>query len=484
MPEKPLSNVHSKLPKLITELKNNLSCRPRPMTVNINQSLKAINLSATNSQSKLPTIKPKQPPVKIIPPVAKDETPDSTLMSETKNDSLDINMHDDVDFTKLSVKFIRLTTPELRDTVYALNVNIVKDISQGDVIWYDGQYKSKNYANIHPSKYVNKIPDLCYLCKNIHFFGCHKQMKEKYPDFCKDYIPMTFLLPDEIDEFKEANSTNSQWILRQSINGTNTCALIDDPLNFTIPKKGGIGQPLIPPFLIDSHKFALRMYAVISNLNPLTIHFYKEGIAYFCAEPYDAPKYDNKLSYIFDPKCTPKDDGFKYYRPASTVISTISETNPNLLKQIKDIIILSIFSICPDMKKRVELACENNDKSFDIGDDSIIPPFERFIHLVGVDIQIDENGNPFVVRLKDNPGLKSTDEDEKKIKCELIKSQLALMISLIEKSKKEVENWEQIFSSNTLQFKPKTPDHPKRNYYSPRRIRNILNQNKKELNDI
>lgn len=62
-------------------------------------------------------------------------------------------------------------------------------------------------------------------------------MKEKYPDFCKDYIPMTFLLPDENDEFKEANSTNSQWILRQSINGTNTCALIDDPLNFTIPKK-------------------------------------------------------------------------------------------------------------------------------------------------------------------------------------------------------------------------------------------------------
>lgn len=241
---------------------------------------------------------------------------------------------------------------------------------------------------------------------------------------------------------------NSKWILRQSINGTNTCALIDDPLNLTIPKKSGIMQPLIPPFHIDSHKFALRMYAVISNLNPLTIHFYKEGIAYFCAEPYDAPKYDNKLSYIFDPKCTPKDDGFKYYRPASTMISTISETNPNLLKQIKDIIILSIFSICPDMKKRVELACENNDKSFDIGDDSIIPPFERFIHLVGVDIQIDENGNPFVVGLKDNPGLKSTDEDEKKIKCELIKSQLVL-ISLIEKSKKEVENWEQIFSSNT-----------------------------------
>lgn len=95
--------------------------------------------------------------------------------------------------------------PELRDTIYALNVNIVKDISQGDVIWYDGQLKSKYYANIHPSKYENKIPDLCYLCKNIHFFVCLKQMKEKYPDFCKDYIPF-------IDcEFKMDFATINKW---------------------------------------------------------------------------------------------------------------------------------------------------------------------------------------------------------------------------------------------------------------------------------
>ena len=43
----------------------------------------------------------------------------------------------------------------------------------------------------------------------------------------------------------------------------------------------------ISPYLIDGHKFDLRIYFVITNLKPLTMYRYEEGIAYFCIEPFN-----------------------------------------------------------------------------------------------------------------------------------------------------------------------------------------------------
>jgi tubulin polyglutamylase TTLL6/13 len=52
------------------------------------------------------------------------------------------------------------------------------------------------------------------------------------------------------------------------------------------------------PYLIDEYKFDLRIYVMVSGVNPLRIYVYKEGLARFATVPYESPSINN-LSNLF-----------------------------------------------------------------------------------------------------------------------------------------------------------------------------------------
>ena len=47
------------------------------------------------------------------------------------------------------------------------------------------------------------------------------------------------------------------------------------------------------PYLIDGLKFDIRIYVLISSVDPLTIYLYEEGLGRFATETYQAPTREN-----------------------------------------------------------------------------------------------------------------------------------------------------------------------------------------------
>lgn len=70
---------------------------------------------------------------------------------------------------------------------------------------------------------------------------------------------------------------------------------LDNLLNsYNIYKSGYVVQQYIDNILIiDNKKFDLRLYVLISSIDPLIVYINDEGLARFCTEDYQPPNEKN-----------------------------------------------------------------------------------------------------------------------------------------------------------------------------------------------
>lgn len=121
-------------------------------------------------------------------------------------------------------------------------------------------------------------------------------MQEKYGKHHFDFIPETYVLPDEFGEFyshfqkmKAADKNKNIWIVKPAnLSRGRGIYLIDDITEVNVEDVSVISKYITNPLLINGHKFDLRIYVCVTSFDPLRIYVYKEGLARFASEEYSA----------------------------------------------------------------------------------------------------------------------------------------------------------------------------------------------------
>lgn len=170
-------------------------------------------------------------------------------------------------------------------------------------MWHGGTIKSQIYQNLTKYQKVDHFPrsfeitrkDSLYnrIARAIHLHG--------YKHF--SFAPKTFTLPNEWQALIEAmdEDKNKVWIIKPAAAAQGR-GIFFTSNHADIPQK----QPMIAshyinnPHLLDGYKYDLRVYVVITSMNPLRIYVYDDGLTRFATSKYtnDVTDKHNKYAHL------------------------------------------------------------------------------------------------------------------------------------------------------------------------------------------
>ncbi|EAS01764.2 tubulin-tyrosine ligase family protein (macronuclear) [Tetrahymena thermophila SB210] len=272
--------------------------------------------------------------------------------------------------------------------------------------------------NHFPKSYEITRKDL--LSRNI------SKMAAKFGNNNFNFCPKTYLIPSEMSLFlEEAEKNKGQWyIVKPSAKSQGQGIFVTDNIQEILKKQNGsmvVCHYIQNPMLINDLKFDLRIYVVVTSINPLKIFIYDDGLARFATSAYNTDKNTrpsryvhltnysvNKYAQNFVPNKDAQDDaqGSKWSLTAFKDYLKINGINYQLIfDRIEDLAVKTILSIENMMNSAFEMHVPYRNNCFE---------------LFGFDILIDSNLKPWLLEVNLSPSMNTDSPLDLKIKGNLI----------------------------------------------------------------
>ena len=313
------------------------------------------------------------------------------------------------------------------------------------ITWSSGHIKLNNYEKLHKYQKMNHFPRSNELTRKDLLYKNLSKLKELYPGTKFDFLPESYILPNEHMFLKEKmdKNPNQFWIVKPvSLSQGRGIFLTKDISEIPNNTPMIASRYISNPFLINKKKFDLRIYAFVTSIQPLRIYRFNEGLTRFSANNYNSDKNDrcahltnyavNKNNKNYIQNNQPFDIDYNSSKWTLTSLRQYLEEHgidsQLIFDKIDDIIIKSIIS------------CENN---FVSAISKYCAFQENCFELYGYDILIDENLNCWLMEVNLSPNLHFDAPIDLKIKGQMI----AEMFNLLRIVPYDIRN--EIYESNS-----------------------------------
>lgn len=227
--------------------------------------------------------------------------------------------------------------------------------------------------------------------------GFHKhilQYQSKQDTSFPCYL-QTFILPDQINEFKE-NAGTGLWIQKPvGRSHARGIKLIKGVPELPPGSRVVVQKYAQYPILIDNHKFDIRVYALVLSLDPLLIYIYNDGLVRIAEAQWNDSNLDPKIHITTGPNC--KVENFTRLWQALEA----SKIDPATIRSRMEDIIIGIICTARD-----ELISQKNHKSC----------FE----LYGFDFLLTLDGNIYCLEANVTPSMSFQSPEEEALKKQLL----------------------------------------------------------------
>ena len=189
------------------------------------------------------------------------------------------------------------------------------------------------------------------------------------------------------------------------------------------------------PLLINGLKFDIRLYVVLTSIDPLIIYVYNEGLVRFCTERYDMTLMGNRFSHLTNYSINKRNKRFVVNKEAEadnvgqkwsiTALNKHLANNsvdvPQLWARIYDLIIRTIIACEPPIYATYKKTVGHKRNCFE---------------LFGFDVLLDEKLKPWLMEVNLSPSLACETPLDQQIKSNLIADMFTLIgIKQLEKKR-------------------------------------------------
>ena len=199
-----------------------------------------------------------------------------------------------------------------------LGWQVVDEASDGDemdgfgtmdwnLYWTDTSVASSRVMRLKKFQKINHFPGMSSISNKAHLARNLRRLAQVFPsEFC--FFPRTWVLPAEMSAFKKQFGKSGRgrktFIIKpdrasqgKGIFLTRSYDKVASVVTPSIPDDSGSSGPSVfvaqryvtKPKLIDGKKFDMRIYVLVTCVDPLRIFLYKDGLVRICADAYAEP---------------------------------------------------------------------------------------------------------------------------------------------------------------------------------------------------
>jgi tubulin polyglutamylase TTLL6/13 len=177
------------------------------------------------------------------------------------------------------------------------------DMAKAVIIWSEQSFQktkltssSSLYDQLLPYQKLSHFPLMCRIVTKSSLGKILKQQRKMFPNDYQ-FLPDTWELPQErisCEKSVRSNKSKTTYILKPTKGLQGTGIILTnrwDVIRKTMQDYSGVvvQRYIHNPMLVDNTKWDMRIYVLVSSLNPIRAYLFKDGLARFATEPYVAP---------------------------------------------------------------------------------------------------------------------------------------------------------------------------------------------------
>jgi len=309
------------------------------------------------------------------------------------------------------------------------------------VYWCSGQLNPKVLASLLPHQRVNKLPAADALTDKSKLWLCYHAMQAAHGDSVFGFAPRSFVLPDELEDYEDhlretfEDGEEMTWILKPSSQCRGQGIFLHRPTMLQSGKdnvfppqvKRHVGvacEYVDPPLLIEGLKFDLRLFVLVTSVQPLVVYFYDEGLTRFATEAYDIELGLRDLCmHLTNASINKRSD--KYESTQEGDEGSGSKWSLSALKQRlrQEVGEARAFQTWLDVDDLVVKTIISAECAFSAAIQAALPaagrgqPVRQCFQIFGFDVMLDANAKPWLLEVNCDPQMKPTSALDLKIKA-------------------------------------------------------------------